>query len=109
MTIRPVEMGGMIQSTQEVSNAKAQEDNRPLVHQQNIQATVVKEEQQMSSTVQDMEQAQHHEYDYAEGEGDGRGYQGNRGRKKRTRDKKADGKDGSVIVKNSRPSFDIKI
>lgn len=109
MSIRPVDFNGMIQNTQEVSNTKAQEDNKLLVHQHNIQTMVVKEEQQMSSTVQDMEQAQHHEYDYSDGEGDGKGYQGNQGRKKKNVGKNANEGDGSVVIKNSRPSFDIKI
>ena len=37
MSIRPVVLNGMIQRTQDVGNLKQQEDNRPIVEQQNIQ------------------------------------------------------------------------
>ena len=46
MSIRPVVLNGMIQRTQDVGNLKQQEDNRPIVEQQNIQIEQQKHEDQ---------------------------------------------------------------
>lgn len=108
MTIRPIEFNGMIQNSNDVTHAKVNEDNKAALQQQNIQSAVVKEEQVASSTVLEMEEAQQHEYNYGEGGGNG-SYAGNRGRKKKSKDKKQENKDGAVLVKNARPSFDMKI
>lgn len=106
MSIRPVDFRGMIQNSQEISNVKANEDNKPLVHQQNIQTTVAKEAQQQSSTVRDMEETRQQEYDYEEGDGRQSGY-GRNSKEKKKKQKKKMG-DGAVI-KKERPSFDMKI
>lgn len=37
MSIRPVDFNGMIQNTHEVSQAKANEDNKANLQQQNVQ------------------------------------------------------------------------
>jgi hypothetical protein len=108
MTIRPVDFNGMIQNTHEVSNAKTNEDNKPLLQQQNVQAAVVREEEASMTTVQDMEETQQQEYRYEDGEGNGQGYEGNRGRKKRGKPKEKKD-DGQVIVKGAHPTFDMKI
>lgn len=105
MTIRPVDFNGMIQNTHEVSNAKANENNKPLVQQQNIQAAVVRQEEAAMSTVQTMEETSQ-EYGLGEREGNGSGYQGKGGKGKHKKEKQEDGK---VILKGSRPSFDMKI
>lgn len=108
MSIRPVEFSGMIQNTNEISHTKANEDNKANLQQQNIQATVVREEREASSTVQDMEEAQQHEYNYGQG-GGGAGYGDSRKKKKKEKETKQQMGDGSVTVKNARPSFDMKI
>lgn len=46
MSIRPVVLNGMIQRTQDVGNLKQQEDNKPLVQQQNIEIQQQKQEDQ---------------------------------------------------------------
>lgn len=48
MSIRPVVLNGMIQRTQDVGNLKQQEDNRPIVEQQNIQIEQQKHEDQLT-------------------------------------------------------------
>ena len=56
MSIRPVVLNGMIQRTQDVGNLKQQEDNRPIVEQQNIQIEQQKHEDQLTHRVQDPEE-----------------------------------------------------
>ena len=46
----------MIQRTQDVGNLKQQEDNRPIVEQQNIQIEQQKHEDQLTHRVQDPEE-----------------------------------------------------
>ena len=41
MSIRPVDFNGMIQNTHEVSQAKANEDNKANLQQQNVQVAVM--------------------------------------------------------------------
>lgn len=107
MSIRPVEFNGMIQNTHEVSHTKVNEDNKANLQQQNIQMTVMKEEEKTATQVRDMEEAQQHEYNYGEG-GKGDGYSGTKKRKK-SNDKKQNKPDGAVLLKNARKSFDMKI
>ena len=109
MTIRPVDFNGMIQNTHEVSHAKVNEDNKAALQQHNVQTAVVKEERQASSTVQDMEESQQHEYNYGEGGGNGEASGGKKRQKKSSKDNKEKLGDGSVFLKNSHPSFDMKI
>ena len=47
MTIRPVVLNGMIQRTQDIGNIKQQEDNKPVVQQQNISIQHEKKEDQL--------------------------------------------------------------
>lgn len=108
MSIRPVDFRGMIQNTQEISNVKANEDNKPLVQQQSIQVTVTKEAQQQSSTVRDMDETRQNEYDYEEGDGGGQSGYGRDSQKKRKKKQDKKIEDGTVI-KKERPSFDMKI
>ncbi len=109
MTIRPVELHGMIQNTQGATNAKTAEDNKPVLQQQNIQAEVARQEERAMSTVKTTEETQNNEYRYGDREGDGSGYQGNRGRKKKGSQEKEKKADGHVVVKGAHPSFDMKI
>ena len=64
MTIRPVDLNGMIQRTQDIGNIKHQEDAKPLVDQQNIQSTVVKEENKLAKQVNHSDNADHEDYRY---------------------------------------------
>lgn len=107
MSIRPIDFNGMIQNTHEVASTKANEDNKANLQQQNVQVNVMHEEQTASSTVQQMEETQQHEYNYKDGDGDGRGYDA-KGRKKSKKKKQLDN-DGVVRIKTGQPSFDIKI
>lgn len=109
MSIRPVDFNGMIQNTHEVAHTKVNEDNKAALQQHNVQTAVVKEERQASSTVQDMEESRQHEYNYGEGGGNGAFSGGKKRKKKSWKDDKDKKSDGTVVLKNSHPSFDMKI
>ena len=109
MSIRPVDFNGMIQNTHEVSHAKTNEDNKAALQQHNVQTAVVKEERQASSTVQNMKESQQHEYNYGEGGGNGAAFHNKKRQKKSSKDEKDENADGFVSLKNSHPSFDMKI
>ncbi len=105
MSIRPIDLNGMIQRTQDVGNIKLQEDNKPVVDQQNIQQQVVKEEQRLTKQVQHADDSNQPEYRYdAKEKGNGQYQQ--KQKKRDTKDKK---KQDKVIVKNLTGSIDIKI
>ena len=46
MSIRPVEFHGVVQRSQDVSALKQNEDNRPMLQQQNVQTQFAKETMQ---------------------------------------------------------------
>jgi len=107
VSIRPVEFNGMIQNTQEVGNAKTQEDQKPVVQQENTTITLQHEAEQSTHQVQNKDNPSESEHDLMDREGDGRGYEGNQ---KRREKKKSEPKgDGKVTVKNGHGSFDFKI
>jgi hypothetical protein len=107
MSIRPVEFNGMIQNTHGVTSEKTHEDNKSFLQQQNAQTEAAKEQQAAMTTVKHMEETQKQEYRYRDKKGNGGGYEGNRNKKKKKSEKES--KDGQVIAKTDRVSFDIKI
>ena len=54
MSIRPVDLSGMIQRTQDIGNIKHAEDSRPIVDQYNIEVRQEKQESDLSHKVQDL-------------------------------------------------------
>ena len=46
MSISPINFNGMIQNTNELSHTKAQEDQKPMLEQQNLTHTVEKKQEQ---------------------------------------------------------------
>lgn len=111
MTIRPVVLNGMIQRTQDIGNIKQQEDNKPIVQQQNISIQHEKREDQLSHQVQHAEEKENQGYRYDAKEKGNNQYDGDDGKKRRKQKKSEDGqdKDGKVILKGVGSSFDIKI
>ena len=65
MSIRPVDMNGVIQRTQDVGTLKQQQDMKPMVDQQNIQIEVQREEYRQSEQVtrKDDSQTEDHRFD----------------------------------------------
>lgn len=109
MSIRPIDFNGMLQNTQEVGQVKTHEDHAPVV-QQNVVAEELEEKSEISSTqVHEQEDATAEGELDADREGDGRGYRVRARRKKKQKDKKDKVPDGSVRVKSSHQSFDMKI
>ena len=106
MSIRPVVLNGMIQRTQDVGNLKQQEDNRPIVEQQNIQIEQQKHEDQLTHRVQDPEEKDGYRYDAKE-KGNNE-YEGESGRHKKRREEEPEN-EGKVILKGQGSHFDIKI
>ncbi len=106
MTIRPLEMNGVIQRTQDVGTLKQQEDAKPFVDQQNIQGSVVKEERRLASQVTETEQEEQQEFRYDAKEKGGSEYQGQQKKRKK---KEALAEDGKVIRKGAMAGFDMKI
>ena len=64
MSIRPVDLSGMIQRTQDIGNIKHAEDSRPIVDQYNIEVRQEKQESDLSHKVQDPEQKDNQEFRY---------------------------------------------
>ena len=107
MSIRPVVLNGMIQRTQDVGNLKQQEDNRPIVEQQNIQIEQQKHEDQLTHRVQDPEK-ENDGYRYDAKEKGNNEYEGESGRHKKRREEEPEN-EGKVILKGQGSHFDIKI
>lgn len=107
MTIRPVDLNGMLQRTQDVGNIKHQEDAKPLVDQQNIQSTVAKEEYKLTKQVNHADNANQEDYRYdAKEKGNNEYQESDRNKKKKKPEQEETGK---VLVKNQSAGFDIKI
>lgn len=58
MSIRPVDLSGMIQRTQDIGNIKHAEDSRPVADQYNIEVRQEKQESDLSHKVQDRTEGQ---------------------------------------------------
>lgn len=108
MSISPMNFNGMIQNTNEVSHTKANEDQKPMLQQENLTHTVAKQQEQQSKQVNDTYKADREDERY-DREGNGKGYEGNKKRKLLNK-KKDDEKrpDGSVTEKHT-TSFDMRI
>ena len=104
MSIRPIDLNGMIQRTQDVGNIKLQEDNKPVVDQQNIQQQVVKEEQRLTKQVQHADDSNQPEYRYDAKEKGNGSYSGQKSKGKKKND---EGKKKPEEIKQG--NFDIKI
>ena len=106
MTIRPVELNGVIQRTQDIGTMKQQEDTKPFVDQQNIQGTVIKEEQRLATQVTEAEKKEQEEFKYDAKEKGNSEYHGNKKKKKKN---EAAPEEGKVILKGQPSGFDMKI
>lgn len=109
MTIRPVVLNGMIQRTQDVSNIKQQEDNKPVVQQQTISIQQEKREDRLMHQVQQAEEKENEGYRYDAKEKGNNQYDDTKKRKRNKEAENDESKDGKVILKSHGSSFDIKI
>lgn len=104
MTIRPVDLNGMMQRTQEVGTLKAHEDNRPMTEQQNLAATFDKKLEHETHKINKADQSQKEEEKFDARE-EGKGQYFSQGQKNKKKEET-----GKVINKNMPTGgFDIKI
>lgn len=106
MTIRPVDLNGVVQRSQDVSTIKQHEDAKPIVDQQNIQAQFVKEGQKKLKQVVHADDSNEPEYRYDAKEKGHSGYEQPQNKKK-----KQNKPEGQVKEKGKGMSggFDIRI
>ncbi len=109
MSIRPVVLNGMIQRTQDIGNLKQQEDNKPVVQQQNIAIQQERQEDRLTHQVQEPDQKENDAYRYDAKEKGNNQYEGGQKKKKKKQQDKEPENGGKVILKGQGSSFDIKI
>ena len=105
MSIRPIDLNGMIQRTQDVGTIKHQEDVKPNVDQQNIQREVAKDGNRLVTQVNKKDDPEEQETHYDAKEKGNSEYKGN-SKNKKSKEQKSPGK---VVVKGMSGGFDIKI
>ena len=104
MTIRPVDLNGMVQRSQDVSTIKQQEDAKPLVDQQNIQTHFARQEEHKLKQVVHADDSEEPEFRY-----DAKEKGNNQYEQKKKKKKKQANADGQVKVKGMSGGFDIRI
>lgn len=106
MTIRPVDLNGVVQRTQDMSTIKQNEDAKPFVDQQNIQTQFAREGEHKLKQVVHADDSNEPEYRYDAKEKGNSSYEQNQKKKK-----KQQKPDGQVTVKGKEMSggFDIRI
>lgn len=105
MLIRPIDLNGMIQRTDDVGVIKHQEDVKPLVDQQNIQAQIVQNQHLLLHQVQNANASEKTKNE-ADAKDEGKGNYYSSQKKKKNAKKQSDGK---VIKKNDVGGFDMKV
>lgn len=104
MSIRPVDLSGMLQRTHDVTTLKQNEDNKPIVQQHFLHAEQMKQEQKMAQQVTKAEEKDNDNYRYDAKEKGNNQYEGSQDKQKKKKEN-----DGKVIIKGQRPGFDVKI
>ena len=105
MSIRPVDISGMIQRTDEVGIMKHHQDSRPMVEQQNVQTQMVKKTDEMLHQVVHQENS---------GKTDTHADAREKGKNEYFFRKKSDAKKKEqpqerVVKKHANGSFDVKV
>lgn len=107
MSVRPIVLGGMMQNQQNISNVKQNEDQRPVLHQQQALHTVNKHEEAVARQVLHKDDPQAQEYRFDARDGGKNKYYGKQQKKKDKQKEHLD--DGEVRVKGMSTGFDITI
>lgn len=107
--IRPVEVQGVMQRTQDMSQIKQNQDMKPQVDQSHYQTQVQKHVESQSKQVNHSDNANKKEEKYdAKEKGNGAFYENPQHRQKKKKDEDED--EGVVVLKQmNRGSFDMKI
>ena len=107
MSIRPVDFNGMMQNQQNVSNVKHNEDQKPLLQQQQAFATVAKQEEASARQVVNKDDLNREDYKFDARDGSKNEYQNNQKKKKVKQKEKME--DGHVRIKGMSGGFDMTI
>ena len=107
MSVRPVDFNGMMQNQQNVSSVKQNEDQRPLLQQQQAYQTVTKQEEAGARQVVNKENLDKEEYKFDARDGSKNEYQNNQRKKKEKQKEKME--DGHVRIKGMSGGFDMTI
>lgn len=102
--IRPVDISGTVQRSQDITSIKQNEDNKPALDQQNIQYSFNKNIERSQQQIIKKEDAMFHQEKYDAKE-KGRGQEYERQTHKRKKEKKED----KVIKLSQNNHFDMKI
>lgn len=107
MAIRPVEVQGVVQRSQDIGQIKHNQDQKPLLDQNNIQLQMHRETERNLKQITKFENADKKENRYdAKEKGNGAYF----GQKRQKRDKKEEEDGDSVTIKSiNHGSFDVKI
>lgn len=108
MSIRPVDFNGMMQNQQSISNVKQNEDQRPLLNQQQAFTAVTKQEEASAKQVISKDDLQREEYKFDARDGSQNEYQDNRKKKKKEKQKEKQS-DGHVYIKGMSGGFDMTV
>ncbi len=106
MSIRPVEFHGVVQRSQDVSALKQNEDNRPMLQQQNVQTQFAKETAQHMHQVNQANDSENPEQKYDAREKGSNEYENLRNQKKKKKEKENGGK---ASAKTRVGGFDMKV
>lgn len=107
MSIRPVDFNGMMQNQQNVSNVKHNEDQKPVLQQQQAFATVAKQEEASARQVINKDDLNKEDYKFDARDGSNNEYQDNRKKKKPKQKEKME--DGHVRIKGMSGGFDMTV
>lgn len=106
MSIRPVDISGMIQRTDDVGIIKHQQDTKPMIQQQNVQTQMVRRDDQLRHQVITPENSTKLN-NHADAKEEGKNsYFINKKKKKKMESTEPE---DCVVKKETRGSFDIKI
>lgn len=109
MSIRPVDVNGMIQRTQDIGQLKQHEDNKPVIQQHSIEIQQERKEEQLTKRVNDPEQKENEGYRFDAKEKGNNSYERNHNKKKKKESADEKSENGKVILKGQGSSFDMKI
>ena len=107
MSIRPVDFNGMMQNQQNVSNVKQNEDQKPILQQQQAFLAMTKQEEASARQVVNKENLDKEEYKFDARDGSKKEYQDNRKKQKAKQKEKME--DGHVRIKGMSGGFDMTV
>ena len=106
MSIRPVDISGLMQRSDDIGMIKHQQDNRPAVEQQNVQTQMVKKEDELRHQVLNPENSGKTD---THADAREKGKNSYFSRKKSDNKRKNDESDVRVVKKHAGGSFDVKV